>query len=182
MNLLEHPNIISAFAVDEAEGAHYVAMEYVDGHTLQKWLDRLGRFEVADALSIVIDCARALEYAHHQGMVHRDIKPENVLIDRRGTVKVGDLGMVKTVDESMDLTQTGHAVGTPWYMPLEQARNAKDVSGQCDIYALGCVLYALLTGAPPFVGRTIVDVIQAKEIGTFPRGAASIPRFRIASI
>ncbi len=175
MNLLEHPNIISAFAVDEAEGAHYVAMEYVDGHTLQKWLDRLGRFEVADALAIVIDCARALEYAHHQGMVHRDIKPENVLIDRRGTVKVGDLGMVKTVDEGMDLTQTGHAVGTPWYMPLEQARNAKDVSGQCDIYALGCVLYALLTGAPPFVGRTIVDVIQAKEIGTFPRARSINP-------
>ena len=76
--------------------------------------------------------------------------------------------MVKTLDEDMSLTQTGHAVGTPWYMPLEQARMAKDADGRCDIYALGCMLYCLLTGNPPFNGRTIVEVIQAKEVGTFP--------------
>src|ERR1043166_3138606 len=76
--------------------------------------------------------------------------------------------MVKIGDEEMSLTQTGHAVGTPWYMPLEQARNAKEIDGRCDIYALGCTLYALLTGNPPFIGGTIVDVIRAKEIGTFP--------------
>jgi serine/threonine-protein kinase len=75
--------------------------------------------------------------------------------------------MVKQLDEELTLTQTGHAVGTPWYMPLEQARNSKDVDARCDIYALGCVLYALLTGQPPFAGNTLVDVIQAKEVGTF---------------
>src|ERR1043166_4727140 len=76
--------------------------------------------------------------------------------------------MVKIGDEEMSLTQTGHAVGTPWYMPLEQARNAKEIDGRSDIYALGCTLYAFITGHPPFTGRTIVDVIQAKEMGTFP--------------
>ena len=78
------------------------------------------------------------------------------------------LGMVKKLDGDMSLTQTGHAVGTPWYMPLEQARNSKDTDRRCDIYALGCMLHALLTGQPPFAGGTIVDVIKAKERGWFP--------------
>lgn len=168
MFALDHPNIIESYAVDEAQGYHYVAMEFVDGDSVQKWLGRLGRFSVGDAARIILDCARALEYAHGQGVIHRDIKPDNVLIDRRGKVKVADLGMVKTLDEDMALTQTGHAVGTPWYMPLEQAKNAKDTDGRCDIYALGCMFYCLLTGNPPFTGRTLVEVIQAKEIGTFP--------------
>jgi serine/threonine-protein kinase len=166
---LEHPNIVEAYAVDTAaDGRPYVAMELVDGDNLQQWLTRLGRFTIGDALAITLACARALAYAHGEGMVHRDIKPDNVLIDRRGTVKVADLGMVKALDEDQGLTQTGHAVGTPWYMPLEQARMAKEADGRCDIYALGCLLYCLLTGNPPFNGRTIVEVIEAKEIGTFP--------------
>jgi serine/threonine-protein kinase len=107
-------------------------------------------------------------YAHGLNLVHRDVKPDNILLTKKGVVKLADLGMVKTHDEDMSLTQTGHAVGTPWYMPLEQARNAKEIDGRSDIYALGCTLYAFLTGHPPFVGRTIVDVIKAKEVGTFP--------------
>lgn len=168
MGQLEHPNIVQAFATDEAEGFHYVAMEYIAGQSMQKWLDHLGKIPVADALRITLDCAQALKYAHAQNMVHRDIKPDNILLTRSGIVKVADLGMVKIDDQEMSLTQTGHAVGTPWYMPLEQARNAKEIDGRSDIYALGCTLYAYLTGNPPFMGRTIVDVIQAKELGTFP--------------
>src|SRR5438270_12296390 len=76
--------------------------------------------------------------------------------------------MVKLIDENLNLTQTGYAVGTPCYMPLEQARNAKDSAARSDIYALGCTLYCLLTGQPPFTGPTIVDLIQAQEQGTFP--------------
>jgi serine/threonine protein kinase len=167
MGQLGHPNIVQAFAIDEAEGFHYVAMEYVSGQSMQKWLTQLGNLPVADAVSITLDCAKALKYAHGQNMVHRDIKPDNILLTKTGIVKVADLGMVKTHDENMSLTQTGHAVGTPWYMPLEQARNAKEIDGRSDIYALGCTLYAFLTGNPPFMGPTIVDVIHAKEIGTF---------------
>jgi serine/threonine-protein kinase len=175
---LDHPNIVQGYGVGEAQGWHYFAMEYIDGQSLQQWLTELGRLTVPDAVHIILRCARALQYAHAHGVIHRDVKPDNILITRQGVVKVADLGMVKRMDEDMALTQTGHAVGTPWYMPLEQARNAKETDGRCDIYALGCVFYALLTGEPPFAGKTIVEVIEAKERGTFPparRGNLEVP-------
>ncbi len=168
MGRLDHPNIIQAYVVDQAEGCHFVAMEYVSGQSAQKWLMQLGTMPVGDAVRITIDSARALAYAHGLNMVHRDIKPDNILLHKSGVVKIADFGMVKIADEEMSLTQTGHAVGTPWYMPLEQAKNAKEIDGRSDIYALGCTLYAFLTGQPPFMGQTIVDVIQAKELGLFP--------------
>ena len=170
MGRLDHPNIVQAYGVDQDQGWHYIALEFIDGQSMQKWLDELGRASLGDALHIVITCARALEYAHKEGVVHRDIKPDNILIDKNGSVKVADLGMVKTIDddEQMALTQTGHAVGTPWYMPLEQAKNAKETDGRSDIYALGCMLYCFVTGTPPFAGKTLLDVIRAKEAGTFP--------------
>jgi eukaryotic-like serine/threonine-protein kinase len=167
MGQLDHPNIVQAYAVDECQGCHFVAMELVDGQSMQKWLSRVGRLTPGDAVHVILACCSALKYAHQQGMIHRDIKPDNILLTRSGTVKVADLGMVKTDDEEMHLTQTGHAVGTPWYMPLEQARNAKNIDGRSDIYALGCTLYCLLVGHPPFTGQTIVEVIQAKERGVF---------------
>ena len=172
---LDHPNLVCGYEVNEDNGTHYFIMEYVPGKTLQKVLTTLGRLEVPDALYIVLRVARGLQYAHERGLVHRDVKPDNILITRKGEVKLADLGMVKQLDEEMTLTQTGHAVGTPWYMPLEQARNAKDADGRCDIYALGCVLYALLTGQPPFAGQTLIEVIQAKERGTFPAARRSKP-------
>ncbi len=165
---LDHPNVVRGYEVDECNGRHYFAMEYVSGRSLQHLLGRVGKFSVGDALYVVIRAAHGLQYIHQQGLVHRDIKPDNILVTRDGGVKVADLGMVKMLDEEMALTQTGHAVGTPWYMPLEQAKNSKETDGRCDIYALGCVLYALLTGKPPFHGPTLVEVIQAKEQGTFP--------------
>jgi serine/threonine protein kinase len=168
MGQLDHPNIVQAFEVNESHGWHYIALEYVDGQSMQKWLAHLGRLNIGDALHIVVACARALEYAHNLGFVHRDIKPDNILIDGRGNVKVADLGMVKIDDEDLALTQTGHAVGTPWYMPLEQAKNAKDTDRRSDIYALGCMLYCFLTGMPPFAGKTLLEVIRAKDLGTFP--------------
>lgn len=169
MGQLDHPNLVQAYAIGEDQGWHYVAMEFVEGESLQSCIDRFGTIPVDDAVHVALACLRALDYAHKLGVIHRDIKPDNVLIDRRrGVVKVADLGMVKTDEEEMSLTQTGHAVGTPWYMPLEQARNAKEIDGRSDIYALGCMVYCMLVGHPPFVGKTIVEVIQAKESGTFP--------------
>jgi serine/threonine-protein kinase len=166
--VLNHPNIVRGFEAGQDHGFHYFAMEYVDGDSLQKWLSRVGKMSLGDALHVILGCARALEYAHGKEIIHRDIKPDNILISSDGVPKLADLGMVKMLDEDMSLTQTGHAVGTPWYMPLEQAKSAKDADARCDIYALGCVFYALLTGRPPFTGKTMVDVIQAKEAGTFP--------------
>jgi serine/threonine-protein kinase len=165
---IEHPNIVRGFGAGVIDGNHYFAMEYVSGVTLQHVLNVLGRISVGDALNVTLACAHALAYAHARGLIHRDVKPDNVMITKNAQVKLADLGMVKEQDENMALTQTGHAVGTPWYMPLEQARNAKDADGRCDIYALGCMLYYMLTGTPPFTGSNIVEVIQAKERGTFP--------------
>jgi serine/threonine protein kinase len=172
---LDHQNVVQAYGVGEEAGCHYVAMEYVEGNNLQNWLRRLGKLSVGDALAVTLAIARGLAHAHAQGFIHRDIKPENILISTGGHVKVADLGMVKADDEDMALTQTGHALGTPWYMPLEQARNAKDIDGRSDIYALGCLLYCLLTGHPPFQGRTIVELIQAKDRGTFPTARSQNP-------
>jgi eukaryotic-like serine/threonine-protein kinase len=165
---LDHPNIVQAYAIDELNGSHYVAMEFVEGDNLQRWIRKLSRLAVEDAVLITMKIAEALQYAHGQGVIHRDLKPENILITNKGVVKIADFGMVKVTDEEMDLTQTGHALGTPWYMPLEQAKNAKDIDGRSDIYALGCMFYCMLTGSPPFAGRTFVEVLQAKELGTFP--------------
>jgi serine/threonine protein kinase len=165
---LDHPNVVQAFGVGEEAGCHYVAMEFIDGKNLQIWLRQFGKLSVADALAVTLAVARGLAHAHSQGFIHRDIKPENILISKDGQVKVADLGMVKADDEDLALTQTGHALGTPWYMPLEQARNAKEIDARSDIYALGGLLYCLLTGHPPFQGRTIVELIQAKERGVFP--------------
>jgi serine/threonine-protein kinase len=175
MSRLDHPGIVRAYAVGEDQGCPYVAMEFVEGQNLQKWLEKLRRLSVGDAVHITLACARALAYAHRQGLVHRDVKPENILITRTGAVKLADLGMVKNFDDDRALTQTGYAVGTPWYMPLEQAKNSKDTDGRCDIYALGCTLYCLLTGSPPFAAGSIVEVIRAKELGTFPPARAANP-------
>ena len=88
-----------------------------------------------------------------------------ILVTRDGRVKIADLGMVKTFDDDLSLTQTGHAVGTPWYMPLEQAKNSKDTDKRCDIYALGCTLYCLLTGSPPYRNaETLATIAEAKDL------------------
>jgi serine/threonine-protein kinase len=163
---LDHPHIIHCYAVGEACGFHYLAMEFAGGGSLQAWLKRLGRLAVGDALHVALACARALQYAHDLGLVHRDVKPDNILLTAEGVVKVADLGLARAVDD-LDLTQTGVGLGTPLYAAPEQALDAKHVDARCDLYALGCVLYHLLTGQPPFAGGSLVEVIQAKEKGTF---------------
>ncbi len=168
MGELDHPNIVQGYSVGEVDGYHYFAMEYVSGKSLQDWILALGKLSVGDALFITLECAKGLLYAHNRGLIHRDIKPDNILITRYGQVKVADLGMVKSMDDEMSITQTGHAVGTPWYMPLEQAHNAKKIDKRSDIYSLGCVLHCMLTGTPPFTGNTIFEVIRTKNVGTVP--------------
>lgn len=162
---LDHPNIVRGIAVGEEKGFHYFAMEFIDGETCEKILQEQGTFKVPDAVKIALDIAHALEHAHSKGMVHRDIKPENILLTRDGTVKLADLGLAKETDENNAITQTGHGFGTPYYMPPEQARNAKNVDNRSDIYALGATLYNLLTGKFPFTGETAIEILTAKEEG-----------------
>ncbi|MCA9025965.1 MAG: serine/threonine protein kinase [Planctomycetaceae bacterium] len=167
MAKLDHPHVVKCYAVGEERGKHYVAMELIDGQSMQDWIDEIGTLPIGDAVLITLVCAEALEHAHGLSMVHRDIKPDNILVTKTGLVKVADLGLAKVTDDDMSMTQTGHGLGTPHYMPPEQARDAKHVDARCDVYALGCTLYHFVTGALPFAGDSVVELITNKERGQF---------------
>lgn len=167
MAKMNHENAVSVYDVDQENGIHYVAMEFVDGKSMQAWMDKLGRLSVGDALHVTLRCAEALQVAHSQNLVHRDIKPDNVMLTSKGKVKVADFGLAKATDEDMSMTQSGTGLGTPYYMAPEQARNAKHVDGRTDIYALGITLYYFLTGKLPFSGNSALEVVMNKEKGIF---------------
>jgi serine/threonine-protein kinase len=168
MAALQHPNIVACHGVGEHAGFHYLAMEFVDGCSLDRVLDRLGgHFTPADALHVACVCARALGHAHQHGIVHRDLKPQNVMITRYRVVKITDLGLAKPVDQELSLTDTGVGMGTPLYMSPEQTCNAKRADHRSDIYSLGVLLYQCLTGALPFTGESAMEVLRAKEYGVF---------------
>jgi serine/threonine-protein kinase len=167
-----HPNAVQVFAYGVVNSQHYLAIEFIDGQSMQKWMDQLGKLPVGDAIHIVLRCADALRVAHSEhNVVHRDIKPDNILVTKKGIVKVADFGLAKAVgagdDEDMSLTQSGTGLGTPLYMAPEQARDAKNVDFRTDIYALGITLYYFVTGKLPFGGDTVVKLIMAKEAGKY---------------
>jgi serine/threonine protein kinase len=173
MAKLNHPNIVQGYAVGEEMGMLYLAMELVKGHdkgrSLQDWMNNLKKLEVGDALHVVLVIADALKYANEMSLIHRDIKPDNMLVTEKGVVKLSDMGLAKATDEDMSLTQSGTGLGTPYYMPPEQAADAKYVDHRSDIYALGCTLYYFLTGELPFKGTSAMELILAKTKGTFAR-------------
>lgn len=168
MARLDHPNVVKVYAVDTFKGLSFVAIEYIDGQSVQAWLDKLKRLEIGDAVHIALVCAEALRHAHDLNMVHRDIKPDNILITSKGVVKVADFGLAKAMDEDVSMTQSGTGLGTPLYMAPEQARDAKRVDQRSDIYALGSTLYHMLTGKLPFNGTSTLELIISKEKGTYP--------------
>src|SRR5262249_20942610 len=123
----------------------------------------------------VLDIARALEHAHSRNVVHRDIKPDNILITTTGVAKLADLGLAKRTDEASHLTAARQGFGTTYYMPYEQAMNAKAVDGRSDIYALGATFYHLLTGEVPFSGSTHLEVVDKKNLGFYPPATSLNP-------
>jgi serine/threonine-protein kinase len=167
--LLNHPNIVRNITVgqDRASGQHYLVLEFVDGPSALALLERFGKLPVGDAVHVVLDIARGLEHAHSRNIVHRDIKPANILISPSGVAKLADLGLAKRTDETSHLTAARQGFGTPYYMPYEQAMNAKYADGRSDIYALGATLYHLLTGQVPFAGATHLEIVDKKKIGDF---------------
>ncbi len=157
---LRHPHVIQIYDIGEAEGLPYVSLELLEGGGLD---DRLGGTPRPgrEAAELIITLAEALQVAHDAGIVHRDIKPSNVLFARDGTPKVTDFGLAKRLESDSKQTESGAIMGSPSYMAPEQARgHAKDVGPAADVYALGAILYEMLTGRPPFKGETPIETIR----------------------
>jgi serine/threonine protein kinase len=174
---LNHPNIVRGIAVDrDAEtGTEYMALEYVEGPSLQSLLDRFGRLAIGDAVHVTLDVARGLEHAHSRNIIHRDIKPDNILLTASGVAKLVDWGLAKNLEEDTRLTGRRQGFGTPYYMPYEQIMNARQADGRSDIYALGATLYHLVAGCVPFPGNNPLEIGQKKATGKFPAASASNP-------
>ncbi len=168
---LQHPHILPLFDSGTADGTVFYAMPFVEGESLRDRIQREKQLPVADALRIATEVASALDYAHRKGIVHRDIKPENILL-HDGQALVADFGIALAASRSEGgsrLTETGMSLGTPYYMSPEQAMGEREIDGRTDIYALGCVLYEMLTGEPPFTGPT-AQAIVARVMTESPRG------------
>ncbi len=157
---LHHPNIVQLYDSGEADGDLYYVMPFVEGESLGDKLDREGQLSVEEAVEITRVVAEALDYAHRRDVIHRDIKPDNIML-HEGTPMVADFGIALAVDlvAGDRMTATGLSLGTPYYMSPEQATGDRDAKPTTDIYALGCVLYEMLAGDPPFTGSNVQAVI-----------------------
>jgi len=162
---LDHPAIVPIYEIGEREGQHYFSMKFIDGDSLSQRLQEskgksVAREELKERVELVIAIARGIHYAHQRGIIHRDLKPANILIDSAGQPHITDFGLARRTTEGSDLTRTGAIVGTPSYMAPEQALGSgKNATTAVDIYGLGAILYATLTGRPPFEGQNPLETI-----------------------
>jgi len=157
---LQHPNIVAIHEVGFCEGQHFIGMDYVEGQSLSA-LIRGSPLPARRAAGYVKTMAEAIHYAHEHGILHRDLKPANVLIDANDQPRITDFGLAKRLEGDSELTVTGQVLGSPNYMPPEQATGKRGtVSRRTDVYALGAILYHALTGRPPFVGEGMAETVQ----------------------
>lgn len=197
---LAHHNVVQIYDLGVAQGTHYFSMELVRGESLDRVVKQEQKLDAELAVGYVLQAARGLEFAHNHGMVHRDVKPANLMLSEHGVVKVADLGLVKTPQvaaaeeaaeqasgskpaadstpsaAAAEMTLANMAMGTPAYMAPEQSENAAGVDHRADIYSLGCTLYVLLTGRPPFEGATALEVITKHKTEPVVRPEAIVKR------
>lgn len=167
---LHHPGIIAIHEIGSWQGYEYFSMTFVDGPTLQDRVDSQD-FDDKETARLLHDVAEAVDYAHRAGIVHRDLKPDNILVSKEGCPLVADFGLAKWHHDGTMLTQTGQVLGTPHYMSPEQASGSSDSNPASDIYSLGAILYALLTGQPPHAGTSPVEILRSlsQDEPAFPR-------------
>ncbi len=159
---LEHPGIVAVHDLFQAQGLICIAMSYANGGTVRHLIKKRGSINENWAADIICQAAAALAAAAKKGIVHRDIKPANLLMMDNGQVKVADFGLVKSQKEGSGLTISGTVMGTPTYMAPEQIRDCRNADHRSDLYALGCVLYELLSGKPPFASKDVTKVLLAQ--------------------
>jgi eukaryotic-like serine/threonine-protein kinase len=174
---LQHPYILPLFDSGEADGFLFYVMPYVEGESLREKLNREKQLRVDEAVALAEKVADALDYAHEQGVVHRDVKPANILLSGRGEPLVADFGIARAVSQAGGgrLTETGLSLGTPHYMSPEQATGDQEVDPRSDVYALGCVLYEMLAGEPPFAART-AQAVLVRILTEEPRPVTDVRR------
>ena len=163
---LDHPNIVRAYDIDNDGDNHYLVMEFVDGRDLQQTVKRNGPMDYVTAADYIRQAAEGLAHAHCGGLIHRDVKPANLLVDQKNVVKVLDLGLARFTDEdraSLTVQYDENVLGTADYLSPEQARDSHGVDARADIYSLGCSLYFLLTGHPPFPEGTLPQRLMAHQ-------------------
>ena len=163
---ISHANIVAAHDADQAEDVHFLVMEYVEGSDLSALVKKAGPLSVSLAIDCILQAARGLEAAHAEGIVHRDIKPANLLLDKKGTIKILDMGLARIHDDVVqqaELTATGAVMGTVDYMAPEQALDTKTADARADIYSLGCTLHYLLTGRATYLGDTLTSRLLAHQ-------------------
>ncbi|TMQ30597.1 MAG: serine/threonine protein kinase, partial [Planctomycetota bacterium] len=163
---LSHPNIVTAHDADQAGDVHFLVMEFVDGTSLDRLVHERGPLPVAEACAYVRQAALGLQHAFERGMVHRDLKPANLMLTPEGKIKILDFGLARFASESgpsTALTEPGTVVDTPDYMAPEQALDPRQADIRSDIYSLGCTLYYLLTGHPPFPEGTVIQKLMAHQ-------------------
>jgi len=158
--LPKHPNIVSIYEAGILDGKRYLAMELIEGQSFSKWRKN-GAPTLRQQIEVLRDVARAIHHAHGQGVVHRDLKPDNILLDAQLRPHVTDFGLAKSVgqDVSLSLTATGMVIGTPAYMSPEQALGLKSADHRTDLYAMGVMLYEVLTGKQPFTGDSALEIL-----------------------
>src|SRR5262245_8915822 len=173
LNQFRHPGIVRNLGYGRFRGTLYIAMEFIQGVTLEKTLNERGAMPWREVVDLGIQICDALHYAHERGVIHRDLKPSNLMVTAEGKVKLTDFGIAKDLDKTA-LTATGRTLGTAAYMAPEQIRGTPAVSHKTDLYALGCVLYQMLTGQAPFSGGTHVVLMHCHLNEPVPRPSAKV--------
>src|SRR4051812_34026921 len=164
---LSHPNIVDVYDFGEApDGSMFIVMQYVDGENLKDILQKRGRMTAGEVIAIARQVCSALSVAHDKGLIHRDVKPQNIMVDRGGNVRLTDFGVVKALSGPA-LTQSGMTFGTAAYLSPEQATGAQ-IGPASDLYALGCVMFEMLSGMPPFTGDNPA-IVAYKQVWEQPR-------------
>ncbi len=170
---LKHPNIVRAYEAGKINRIRYLVMEFVDGENMLDRVKRKGQLSVDETVSCILQAARGLDYAHQKGIVHRDIKPSNFMRDRKGRVKILDMGLARVEDgeeedDAMRLTIPGQMLGTARFMAPEQIEDARKSDVRSDVYSLGCTMYFLLRGKAPYSGETVAHTLMAHVSAPVP--------------
>jgi serine/threonine protein kinase len=186
---LAHPNIVMAYDADEAEIGHFLVMEFVNGRDLSSEIEENGPLSVEETVEYISQAAAGLEYAHSKGIIHRDIKPANLMLTADRSIKVADLGLARLTAGTTEgkkgyssITQAGGILGTVDFMPPEQAVDSTAIDHRVDIYSLGCTLYFLLTGRPPYVAGSLMGLMLQHREAKIPDLRAAVPEAPLALV